>query len=1479
MSATGMENMEGVESTHNAKVSDSAYSNSCSNSQSQRSGSSKTRHSGSNSSGSSGYGGKASTQASSIAPLPIVKRTKEKDRKKKKQKTSTDKPVPVSHGAFTEQQGSITAIVPIADGNGANGGEQAALHESESQQMDTVSGAASNVDTNCGDGASAGSEGDSGTGGSQQAGHAGETKAHKGNEEAADAEQIINEEKAKDDCKQQTEDHLQHAGSSSTTTGLQKKNVVKSILPGPAALPAGVASVINSIAAGDDSMRGGSGAGQPMSGGSLVRIARSDQQQQQQQGQKQGQHLQQPHLESEQQQAMHAASKEQQQPKQQQQQQGAETQQLLNPSHQPQQADQHQQKSQQESNTQRTTKPDVEDGFCCVISMHDGVVLFTTPSITHSLGFPKDMWLGRSFNDFVHPKDRATFASQITSKAVFPLGESKSGQKDQKNSLYVMLRKYRGLKSAGFGVTKTTVNYAPYRLVLTFREAPAENAEVMNGRSILLIISATPVKSVYKQPNESLSQRELKFSTRHMTSGVLSYVDGNSVESIGYLPQDILGRSIMELYHPDDMPVLRKVYETVMVKGQTVGASFVSQPYRFLVNNGCYIVLSTEWRSFVNPWSRELEFVTGTHRILQGPAIADVFAPPFYSHSQHLFPDEVLKEAKLIEEQILRLLKEPFKRPSDMVKQEVSKRCKALASFMEELMDEVAQPELKLNLLNESDFTFSERDSVMLGEISPHHEYFDSKSSSETPPSYNQLNYNENLQRFFDSRPVMNIEEQQKMDSSGGTNTETIDEQTHASPNQRGFSASGGGGSGGSAGNFSSESNAQMDSTTNTTSKTGGTAGNKGTSSGGGGGSFLPPTLTEELLYQHNEDMQKVMLKKHREARMVARGTEKNKKGPPDKGAAHGVKRGSSHSWEGDAHKVIKHQHTAVDPNGASCSQQLHQKVGPVASQALQQQLLIQQQQQQQRQQQQQQHQQQQPQRQHSMPQHQQHHHHHLGQYGQSPMQPHQQQQRQHSDLPPLNHAINSGTSVGTGNLWPPFSVGGPPAVDSGTGQTPIMPSPHNMFPTMFFFPAPAAATAATPTPQSGVPYIATGVMYPHPQLYQQSHRLNSPMMYHAMPYQPVPPPCGLGSDTRNSSGSVQGTTGNGGHSASNGNNMPAYMTVPPSAGSGSLSQTPFQRPSSQATSVKAEPGSALGSIASASIVANRAFSESSKKDLTDSPVVSNLDFADCGLDELLSKGWRQGGAERGGGRLEDGSRTNRTAGATGTGTGQLGKSTSGGGTRGNAGDGSGKGELSDDMDDSSFSSFYSSFVKSDNSSQGHSGTEKKESNEMVWESGLMHAATDGRMRAGSGRGDANGAQEGSRTGKGGTNANAAGDRAKRRPDPPWLENVCQTNDLIYRYQMNERSIKDLLESDKLELKKLNQPNPVNDQLGQLYVDLELQGLSSKLTLSEATSGSSSDDCDTKDVTKVNKRNMRYSQKMMIFEENAPFPPPNVAAP
>jgi period circadian protein 2 len=217
-------------------------------------------------------------------------------------------------------------------------------------------------------------------------------------------------------------------------------------------------------------------------------------------------------------------------------------------------------------------------------------------------------------------------------------------------------------------------------------------------------------------------------------------VDGTA-SLLGFLPQDILGKKIMDFYHPEDMPKLKEVYETILVKGQT-GASFLGKPYRFLAHNGCYITVETEWSSFINPWSHHPEFVIGYHRVLKGPSIINVLETRSPEKCEK-FSDEVLQKSKSIQDEILKLLTKAIARPFDTVKQQVSKRCQVLESFMEPLVHEIVKSnnkkDLTLELPQETDLTFSERDSVMLGEISPHHDYFDSKSSSETPPSYNQV--------------------------------------------------------------------------------------------------------------------------------------------------------------------------------------------------------------------------------------------------------------------------------------------------------------------------------------------------------------------------------------------------------------------------------------------------------------------------------------------------------------------------------------------------------------------------------------------------------------------------------------------------------------------------------------------------------------------------------------------------------------------
>ena len=67
-----------------------------------------------------------------------------------------------------------------------------------------------------------------------------------------------------------------------------------------------------------------------------------------------------------------------------------------------------------------------QDAFIAVISLHDGVVVHVTSSMTDKLGYQPEMWLGRSLLDFLHPKDRLSFTNQITSKLLTSLDKDDS---------------------------------------------------------------------------------------------------------------------------------------------------------------------------------------------------------------------------------------------------------------------------------------------------------------------------------------------------------------------------------------------------------------------------------------------------------------------------------------------------------------------------------------------------------------------------------------------------------------------------------------------------------------------------------------------------------------------------------------------------------------------------------------------------------------------------------------------------------------------------------------------------------------------------------------------------------------------------------------------------------------------------------------------------------------------------------------------
>lgn len=96
------------------------------------------------------------------------------------------------------------------------------------------------------------------------------------------------------------------------------------------------------------------------------------------------------------------------------------------------------------------------------------------------------------------------------------------------------------------------------------------------------------------------------------------------------------------------------------------------------------------------------------------------------------------------------------------------------------------------------------------------------------------------------------------------------------------------------------------------------------------------------------------------------------------------------------------------------------------------------------------------------------------------------------------------------------------------------------------------------------------------------------------------------------------------------------------------------------------------------------------------------------------------------------------------------------------------KQDVSEDMEESSFSSFYSSFLKTDCSSIDDGIRICRKESELEFEKNRTR-------------------------------------KPWRRIEPPWLDNVNVTADLVYKYQIKSREVADILKSDLKALKHINQ--------------------------------------------------------------------------
>ncbi|XP_025416947.1 period circadian protein isoform X2 [Sipha flava] len=558
-----------------------------------------------------------------------------------------------------------------------------------------------------------------------------------------------------------------------------------------------------------------------------------------------------------------------------------------------------------------------DDLFGVIVSMNDGLIINTSNSIQKNMGYPKDMYQGRSFVDLIHPNDRISFISYVTSVLTDPYTVSKQDgtssvtflKSKNNDGFYCNMQRNKGLNS-GYPITQRKNQYQVCKLTTTFKDLSYVSAssshlvnEIKISRSqLILIVNAQLVHSAYTYPEER-PESPVNFITKHNALFEWCYVDHLIISHFGYLPQNIIGRSIFSYFKHEDITMIREVHEN-MIRDKSI--SYIGKPYRFKCQNGDFALVQTEWSNFVNPWSDRTEFFIGKHKVIQGPINPDVTFPvddvtpgekiTNENKTINIFDDckKVLNKNNYEANEASHWINEMTKLNNNIKKQTSKKNQKMglCTNCLVKKMDASIQFPFKVEVQPKTCDSFSDHGSVMLGEISPHHNY-ENKSSSETPPSYTQLNYNNNIQRFFNSNlktnSVEDLTDQSYLKEASRDIDTLFDVDMENSQSDTLLQ------------NLTPSSNIYINNFSVSYSEQ-----NSSKSS--------QQPLTQKILLQHNKIMEDDLVKQHKSNTKKNKYSGVQKQNVPEEtkminNIIHGVKRSNSSAYESDTYKLTKKKH------------------------------------------------------------------------------------------------------------------------------------------------------------------------------------------------------------------------------------------------------------------------------------------------------------------------------------------------------------------------------------------------------------------------------------------------------------------------------------------------------------------------------------------------------------------------------------------